>query len=332
MPRVLDAVDLRLASLRASWLEEPTTVAARLLDAAVHPGLLDGVTPLAARVAAGKLLCEHGQPEQGIAILRQAVQDSAPASDDGARIGLAFILAESAEPAEALALAAESIRAKPTSSERPLREFAMAEHLAYGGHWQRAEEWAADAFAAAQTQATPVRSVSSAATMMVARAKKKLLTDIVRAVQESGTEAARQVFRAGAIGLPDDPPWPVVSDGRMLWWPLDEYGWLVSQLPETTSFLGATWRDHVARAESAMRIASHSQDGPIQLVPASIAFYTDYIRWRGTDPRSAATMTGFAAYLTHGLPHPRWPPKDRKPCWCGSGHRYRDCCRARAAA
>ncbi|MGB6456992.1 MAG: SEC-C metal-binding domain-containing protein, partial [Streptosporangiaceae bacterium] len=70
---------------------------------------------------------------------------------------------------------------------------------------------------------------------------------------------------------------------------------------------------------------------PHSLVAAEFSQVAQFLEWSRADPLAPSTMTAFGA-LAQKLPVPvRFPPKDRAPCWCGSGNRYRDCCAGRRA-
>jgi SEC-C motif len=114
------------------------------------------------------------------------------------------------------------------------------------------------------------------------------------------------------------------------------------QLPELAALLGTPWRSHTARVQAAMTGSASPAAGADRtagsaarahsLVAAEFGQFAHFLEWTHADPLASSTMTAFGALATK-LPNPvRWPPKDRAPCWCGSGARYRDCCARRGAA
>ncbi|MGH3504591.1 MAG: SEC-C metal-binding domain-containing protein [Nocardioidaceae bacterium] len=50
----------------------------------------------------------------------------------------------------------------------------------------------------------------------------------------------------------------------------------------------------------------------------------------GCDPAERGSRAGYAAELSqagHAVP---WPPGRNRACWCGSGRKYKHCCRTAA--
>jgi uncharacterized protein YecA (UPF0149 family) len=96
--------------------------------------------------------------------------------------------------------------------------------------------------------------------------------------------------------------------------------------------LGAPWRAHTARVETAMAAeAARATSGAEQpsLAAANYEKFAQYLERTGADPRIAAVMTAFTEDAGTGSGNPgRWPPGRRDPCWCGSTKKYRQCCAA----
>lgn len=219
--------------------------------------------------------------------------------------------------------------------------------------------------ASARTTRNPgisARSQSSAIREVLQDAKKRAakLRSIMTADgrDPDDPDAARQRMWArptDAATVTTYPPWPAGFDGRLLWWPESEYARVTRQLPELATVLGGSWRGHTGRVQAAMTGGPSEAAGgggsrgvvqpggsgtdpaagrvvqPHALVAADFTQFAQFLEWSHADPLASSTMTAFGA-LAARLPAPvRWPPKDRAPCWCGSGVRYRDCCGVRGA-
>lgn len=114
MPNAWAPDDLRFALIRAAHLEPPRQVADDLLAAAVQPATrLDDVTAFQARLRAAEVLLQAGERGDGMAVLRQAVQEAGPDPDPRAQVAAAGVHAEAGDPAEAEALVTQALRAHP---------------------------------------------------------------------------------------------------------------------------------------------------------------------------------------------------------------------------
>jgi tetratricopeptide (TPR) repeat protein len=328
---VVSMDDLKFAYVRARYLDSPQQVAAGLLAAADRPELLDGVSALQARVTAGGVLADFGDRDEAIGILRSAVAQSEPGWDEDARLFLAVALAEAGEIAEAEAIARQSIDAEAGGLESPntcTQYMFMAKGFAMAGLRELATRWADEGLAAASA-VRGSRSVRFRAGQMAATMREGIDAQLLR-LEESGLSRSRTANLT-------DPPWPGVTDGRLLWWPQYPYGRLIRQAPVLGEFLGRSWPDHARLVESALREsvcspptgAIRSAGQTVELVAADFDNFTSFLQRQGADPRDRATLTAYAAQEA-ATPVVTWPPKPRKRCWCWSGRRYQDCCGAGA--
>ncbi len=336
MSELVTADDLLFTWARARWLATPHAVAARLLDAAGHPGRLDGVSAMQVRVRAADVLRESGHPEQSVPILRGTIADSDPGADSGARRSLAMALAEDGDPAEAEAVAIEDAEADPPGVNT--RIF-VARGLIRSGEHERARRMADDAVSAAR--ACDKRGIL-----------KTLEIDLATTGREKVYEQARQAAGEGGLADPGDgilsrpertygePPWPAVIDGRLLWWPEAEYRRVIRQVPALAAILGSSWPAHTTSVEAALRSATRVSPGRVWLAAADFSEFARFVTDQTADPRAAATMTAYTrlacspaidrrfagASMASALRKlARWPPRRRQPCWCGSEGWYGEC-------
>jgi hypothetical protein len=324
----VDFDDLLFAPERARWLEEPGKVAADLLDAAGHSDRFDGVTAQEVTVRAARLLWDFGERKAGLAILRRVIADNTPDADGLARYELAMVLAQAGDPDEAQAALLDSVSCEEPGSMADVRCRArLAVDFVYGGHLDLAAEWADSAVDAAEAGKGPQRQ----AAIRAANQSRADVLEKIRVARADGPDAAHLVDLRlpGLVGPLDRQPWPALSGGSMVWWPEREYDRLVRQVGEVTNFLGTRWSDHAAIVESAMRTAAAVSTEPISLVEASFVGFTMFVAMRKADPREASTMTAFTTFMGTENKPVRWPPPPRKPCWCQSGRRYKDCCERR---
>jgi hypothetical protein len=362
LPGTVDQDTLLLAPALAVRAGAVRAVVDELLAVANEPDRLQGVDPTLVRVRAADLLSLEHDPAllpDAVAILREAVTLALPGELPFARDGLAKTLAEQGNGVELDALAHDLLRQPPSRTWAHQLE-GISTISAIFGYGQQATRWldealaATDGMAASRAPTTRDRGMSAAAQTSAIRdvlqdAKKRaarlrsMMTADGRDPDDPAAARERMWTRpADAATVPAYPAWPTGVEGRLVWWPDGDYTRLMRQLPELATLLGTSWRSHTARVQAAMTGSASPAVGddrltgsavrPHSLVAAEFGQFARFLEWSRADPLASSTMTAFGALATK-LPAPvRWPPKDRAPCWCGSGARYRDCCARRGAA
>lgn len=242
-----------------------------------------------------------------------------------------MVLAQAGDPDEAQSALLDAVSCEqPGDLTDVMLRSRIAVDFVYGGHLDLAATWADNAVDAAELGKGPDRLPAIG---WATRSRAQVLEKI-RVARAEGPEAARLVAPRlpGSDSPLDTRQWPALSGGCLVWWPEAQYARLVRQVGEVAYFLGARWSDHTAIVESAMRMAAAVSQQPISLVAASVDGFTVFVEARETDPREASTMTACTAFMGTVSKPVRWPPSPRKPCWCGSGRRYRECCGAPRSA
>jgi tetratricopeptide (TPR) repeat protein len=327
---VLDAGasdDLEFALVRALHFESARQVAYELLAAADRPDAsLSDVTALQARLRAAGVLSRTGNYDDAIAILRE-IQASEPVCDYFGQIGLACGFAEVGEAAEAEALARSVIEQGTMSGlEEFVARTALAQNLAFSGHFDRALRWVDEAIAGARTEPGLVRQrmvkLAGACKDQVLGFQRDAAADGVYDPDMMRAQRQRRAERAVACQI-DGPPWPTTVEGCLLWWPATEYHRLIRQLPGRGEVIGTPWRGHTARVESALTMTAAVESK--SLVAADFIQFVRFLEQSGADPLAASTMASFAKSMAGSQPRDPWPP-GRRRCWCRSGKRYPDCC------
>ena len=122
--------------------------------------------------------------------------------------------------------------------------------------------------------------------------------------------------RAGGISLTPAPGRQVPPS--VLLWPKDDHRQAVATWPMLKDELGADWDEHRTSVERALARAEDPTYG--------VADYRAFAaRTRGLPPIG----TTLSAYLRSLPVAGTWPPVRGAACWCGSGQRYKHCCRPR---
>jgi uncharacterized protein YecA (UPF0149 family) len=78
------------------------------------------------------------------------------------------------------------------------------------------------------------------------------------------------------------------------------------------------------------QLAKYAEAGMpgLAIAPMRMAPFTAWCAERGRQPDSADARAEYAAHLAANADPGliAWPPDGNKPCWCGSGRKYKKCC------
>ncbi|MDN5749206.1 MAG: SEC-C domain-containing protein [Pseudonocardia sp.] len=97
-----------------------------------------------------------------------------------------------------------------------------------------------------------------------------------------------------------------------VFWPEEQFRHLVARWPHLAAHVGATWNEHRRRVEQ--HCALLEQEGlRVQQLPGDVSGYDD--------------LNIYPDLRTVTIPMTAWPPARTAPCWCGSGRKYKQCCR-----
>ncbi len=108
-----------------------------------------------------------------------------------------------------------------------------------------------------------------------------------------------------------------------VFWPESEYHALIARWPHLADHLGATWDEHRQRTERHCALTERAGLG-VQQLPGDVPGFVVFLAGK------APCEDDLHAYPdlrdTHA-PMTSWPPARSSSCWCGSGRRYKQCCR-----
>jgi tetratricopeptide (TPR) repeat protein len=110
----------------------------------------------------------------------------------------------------------------------------------------------------------------------------------------------------------------------MLFWPRPEFDELINRWPALTTEYGEDWDDHRASVETEMVAAAEAGYPRIVVLTGSIKD----LAAQG-DPTDLDVRTDYEDGLDESH-ETAWPPGRNEPCWCGSGQKYKKCCRPRS--
>ena len=111
-----------------------------------------------------------------------------------------------------------------------------------------------------------------------------------------------------------------------VFWPESEFHALIARWPQLADHLGTTWDEHRRRVERHCAICERS-GLRVEQLPADVPGFEVTLADRGVIcPENDDLMAhpDLRSVTTRTL---AWPPARTAPCWCGSGRKYKQCCR-----
>ena len=111
-----------------------------------------------------------------------------------------------------------------------------------------------------------------------------------------------------------------------VFWPESEFHTLIARWPQLADHLGATWDEHRRRVER--HCALCERNGlRVEQLPAVVPGFEALLADLGvTSPKKDDLLAhpDLRSVTTATL---AWPPARTAACWCGSGRKYKQCCR-----
>ncbi|MBG0816927.1 SEC-C metal-binding domain-containing protein [Planomonospora sp. ID82291] len=161
-----------------------------------------------------------------------------------------------------------------------------------------------------------------------------------------------------AMGFPDEAPPPEPSAVRRLlaedhglgtggydleaddhdrattdvepFWPRADFERLLGRWPSLAESEGADWDAHRAEVETGA-LEAGELDVRVALLRCSFEDFASFAERAGGRP-DADTVLAYAESRGPDADLVPWPPERNAPCWCGSGRKYKQCCRPRGFA
>ena len=127
---------------------------------------------------------------------------------------------------------------------------------------------------------------------------------------------------------------PAGSDGTYqyataalsVFWPEEQFRILVARWPHLAARVGATWDEHRRRVEQ--HRAFLDQEGlRFQQLPGDVSSLVTFLAARKVTKPGDDDLNAYPDLRTVTTPMTAWPPARTAPCWCGSGGKYKQCCR-----
>ena len=219
------------------------------------------------------------------------------------------------------------------------------------GHAEVAVQWLTEALdAVSRTLATPEPAVStptstrptstqptSTQPAIVARTRRRVRAELglsPDAYDELAENMQAAIGAEIAAAVREDEDAGTGADekhGRLLlFWPQAELGELLERWPELADSYTPGWDEYRGALERTLVSWSDSGSTELGLLPGSVAELVGYAARHDGDPADLEIRSAYANHAQrHRLPS-AWPPERNAPCWCGSGVKYKKCCRPRS--
>jgi hypothetical protein len=116
-----------------------------------------------------------------------------------------------------------------------------------------------------------------------------------------------------------------------VFWPESEHRAMVARWPRLAAFLGTTWDECRQRTERYCVLVNDNGLRAVQL-PGDVGGFEAFLAATGVAEPSEQDLLAYPDMRTVDEScMTSWPPASKASCWCGSGLRYKRCCRPRGS-
>src|SRR5262249_6594906 len=132
----------------------------------------------------------------------------------------------------------------------------------------------------------------------------------------------------------NDASWtPTGEDGRYqysfttlsVFWPEAEHGKLIARWPHLAAKVGAAWDEHRQTIERHCAIVVR-MGHKVNQAAGDVSGLEVFLAENGITEPSEQDLDGYPDLRSHPV-MAGWPPARTAACWCGSGRKYKQCCR-----
>jgi hypothetical protein len=128
--------------------------------------------------------------------------------------------------------------------------------------------------------------------------------------------------------LPPDPQ-SKAPVALAVFWPAPEHEAMTARWPQLAAFLGTTW-DECRRGTERYCVLVADNGLRTALLPGDAAGFEAFLAATGIGEPSQRDLLTYPDLRTIDRScMTSWPPASKAACWCGSGARYKRCCRPR---
>lgn len=110
-----------------------------------------------------------------------------------------------------------------------------------------------------------------------------------------------------------------------VFWPEAEHQKLIARWPHLATEVGTTWDEHRQRIERHCALISRAGH-EVQQTAGDVTGLETFLRENRINDPTSKDLDGYPDLRTRPTMMP-WPPARTATCWCGSGRKYKQCCR-----
>ncbi|GGL15982.1 SEC-C metal-binding domain-containing protein [Planomonospora parontospora] len=332
MPAKNDLVslgDIEFALPDALKAGSPDPVVARLLAAVDDPALRgDDFEPAFAMVAVSGVQEDFGLLEEALATLRRADAEDIRDDETEPKVWIAALLVTMGRIDEA----AEVFR--------EVRQAGRDDWSAYEIYGESLEETddlagALKIFASGEARARDAGDDFGVEQLGTAVNRVRRAMGFPDEAPPSGQSAQRRLLAedydlaAGDYDLGADGRDRTATDVEPFW-PRADFERLVGRWPALAESEGADWDAHRAEVETGA-LEAGELGIRVSLLRCSFEDFASFAEKAGGRPGEDTVLAYAESRGPAGALVP-WPPERNAPCWCGSGRKYKQCCRPRGFA
>ncbi|MFC4020223.1 SEC-C metal-binding domain-containing protein [Micromonospora sp. GCM10011542] len=315
----------RLAEIEelATGSPDPASLAADVVRAVDEGRIADPDDTGHALLLAARILEQAGDLADALALATRAIAEQ-PQHDVRARSMRGGLLLRLGRDEEGLA---ELTALRPRLESDPDATH-LVDELAHAGRAETALEWITGALDAIlerkQHGSEDAQDEAAAMVYGLAQRRHELREEMGLPHDHYDHLADRLDAAAGRVlnSLADSP-------ATLLFWPRPEYDALLVRWPALGDTYPPGWDEHRAQVEQALVTAAEQGATDLGVVAGSVAGLATFAEQEGGDPTDPDTLDDYADALSEAAPTP-WPPGRNDACWCGSGSKYKKCCRPRS--
>jgi len=110
-----------------------------------------------------------------------------------------------------------------------------------------------------------------------------------------------------------------------VFWSETEHSKLIARWSHLAAEVGATWNEHRQRVERHSTLVERAGH-KVSQVSGDVAGFEAFLADKHVTKPSSQDLLAYPDMRTGPVMVP-WPPARTAPCWCGSGRKYKQCCR-----
>jgi SEC-C motif len=112
-----------------------------------------------------------------------------------------------------------------------------------------------------------------------------------------------------------------------VFWPELELSELVARWPHLADEVGATWDEHRRNVERFCAIVERESGLTVKQVAGDLRSFEAFLGRRGVRIPAKDDLLAYPDARDAVAVWKEWPPDRTAGCWCGSGRKYKLCCR-----